>query len=75
MVEDTTTPYSISQLRRRKGVVRASITRLGYNVWELESAGAGPTTLANAQQLHMKLKELDSNYKDLSMILLMRMKP
>ena len=56
-----------SQLRRRRGVVRASITRLGNRLRELEDTVAQPTTAMHAQQLNTKLKDLDSNFKDLHM--------
>ena len=35
-MEDATTPHTVFQLRRRRGVVRASVTRLGHRLRELE---------------------------------------
>ena len=61
--------HTLTQLRRRRGVVRASITRLGNRLRELEDTVAQPTTAMHAQQLNTKLKDLDSNFKDLLAIL------
>ena len=60
MTEDTVPPHSVSQLRRRRGVICASVTHLDNRLKELEETEAQPTTPAHAQQLYMKLKDLDS---------------
>ena len=67
MAEVAAAPYSIFQLRRRRGVIRASVTRLGNRLRELKDIIDQPTTPAHARQLDAKLKDLDSNFKDLHM--------
>ena len=47
--------------------IRGSITCLGNRLRELENTREQPTTLAHAQQLHGKLMDLDSNFRDLHM--------
>ena len=61
---DTTNAGSscaISNIRKRRGVVRASITRLGNRLKELEEAPNLPNTVDHAQQLTSKL-ELNSRF-------------
>ena len=70
MMEDTTTPRSVSQLHWRRGVVRASVTRLGNCLRELEDTEDQPATPAHAQQLYTKLKDLDSSFKDLHLLVI-----
>ena len=64
---DSTARLDVSLLRRRRGVVRASVTRLGNRLRELEDTRDQPATPAHAQQLYARLKDLDSNFKDLHM--------
>ena len=54
---------SVSVLRKRRGVVRASITRLTSRIKELESKADQPTTIDLARQTKDKLKSLDSEFK------------
>ena len=56
-------PTDINALRRRRGVVRASITRLTTRLRELESKTDQPDTVARAQQLSSKLNGLDTDFK------------
>ena len=57
MAQDPTT------LRKRRSVVRASITRLFTCLKDLESKADQPTTLDLAQQMSKKLESLDSDFK------------
>ena len=50
-------------LRKRRGVVRASITRLFTRLKDLESKADQPTTLDLARQISQKLESLDSDFK------------
>lgn len=59
----TSTP--ISKLRRRRGVVRASITRLGARLTELEYTADQPRTRDHARQLLGKLRSLDEEFRRL----------
>ena len=53
-----------SSNRRRRGVVRASITRLDCRITELEEQdGASPGTRLSAQRMLQKLGELDMEFK------------
>ena len=54
-----------SSLKRRRGVVRSFITRLGTRLRELEDARDLPTTPAHAEQLTAKLETLDADFKAL----------
>ena len=54
---------AISTQRKRRGVVRASITCLGSRVKELESKVKDPTTHDLAQHLATKLEMLDAEFK------------
>ena len=53
---------SLATLRRR-GVVRASVTRLATRLRELESKVDAPTTPSLAQRMSTKLDTLDSDFK------------
>jgi len=53
---------AVSRLRKRRVVVRASITRLGTRVKELESKSVDHTTVDVAQRLKEKLETLDSEF-------------
>ena len=52
-----------STLRKRRGVVRASITRLSTRLKELETKIDQPTTLDLAHRMTQKLDTLDSEFK------------
>ena len=52
-----------ASLRRRRGVTRASITRLGTRLKDLEGRVDQADTLALAQQAKQKLEKLDSDFK------------
>ena len=61
-------PYSltmsnISTLRRRRGVVRAGITRLTNHLKDLEKDADRPTTLDLARGMTRKLDALDSDFR------------
>ena len=50
-------------IRRRRGVVRASVTRLSTRLLELESKADQPATLDLAQQMSRRLESLDSDFR------------
>lgn len=52
-----------ANLRKRRGVVRSSITRLGDRVSELEETPDQPRTPDRARQLLTKLQTLDSDFR------------
>ena len=54
---------SATNLRKRRGVAKASITRLDTRLKTLESAIDQPTTRDSARQLSAKLKEYDAEFK------------
>ena len=58
-----TDPRALSTQRKRRGVVKASITRLGSCLKELESKVEEPTTHDHAQRLATKLETLDAEFK------------
>ena len=58
---DATVP--ITTRRRRRGVVKASITRLVTKLEELETKVTEPSTLGHAQKMTQKLESLDSEFK------------
>ena len=60
MSEPTVT---LSTLRWRRGVVRASITRLTTHLEELETKVTEPSTLGHAHKMTQKLESLDSDFK------------
>ncbi len=53
----------ISALKRRRGTVKANITRLATKVAELKDKEPIPTIVTHAQQLSKRLDNLDSDYK------------
>ena len=53
----------VSTLRKRRGVVRASITRLTNRLKDLESDTDKPATLDLAQGMTRKLEALDSEFR------------
>ena len=59
--EELTT--AIPALRRRRGVVKASITRLNTRLTELETKVHEPSILSHTQKLSAKLESLDSEFK------------
>ena len=54
---------NVSTLRKRRGVARASITRLTNRLKELESDAGRPATLDHAQGMTRKLDSLDSEFR------------
>ena len=54
---------SVTNIRKRRGVAKASITRLDTRLKTLESATDQPTTRDSARQLSAKLKEYDAEFK------------
>ena len=52
-----------ANLRKRRGVVRRSVTRLNDRVSELEAAPGQPRTADHARQLLTKLQTLDSDFR------------
>ena len=56
---------SIASLRKRRGVVRASVTRTGARLKDLEDTKDHPNTPARAQLLIAKLESLDVDFKNL----------
>ena len=59
----TSSLMSATNLRKRRGVAKASITRLDTRLKTLESATDQPTTRDSARQLSAKLKEYDAEFK------------
>lgn len=57
-----TDPRALSTQRKRRGVVKASITRLGSRLKELESEVEEPTTHDHAQRLATRLETLDAEF-------------
>ena len=55
----------VSRLRKRRGVIRASITRLGTRLTELEDTADQPRTLDHTRQLLGKLWSLDEEFRGL----------
>ena len=53
----------LSTQRKRRGVVKASITRLSSRLKEFESKVGEPTTHDHAQRLATKLETLDAEFK------------
>ena len=58
-----TDAWALANHKKRRGVVRASLTRLGTKVGELEGATDNPDTLDHAKRLPTKLDVLDAEYK------------
>ncbi len=53
----------LTKLRRRRGVTRASITRLETRLNELEGLIQQPSNVEHARQLAAKLETLDAEFK------------
>ena len=56
-------PTDVNALKRKRGVTRASITRVGTRLWDLEGKRDQPNTPAAAQQLCSKLRAIDAEFK------------
>ena len=56
-------PMAASNLRKRRGVVRASVTRLNERIFELEGTTDVHHITDPAHQLLTKLQTLDSDFK------------
>lgn len=52
-----------ANLRKRRGVVRASVTRLAGRITELEGTSDQPRNADHARQLLTKLQTLDADYR------------
>ena len=67
MTDDDTTgtdhTRTITNLRKRRGVIRASITKLGNRLKELEDSPGLPDAADHAQQLASKLEALESEFR------------
>lgn len=63
MTEPVPTPRAISTLRKRRGVVKASITRLSRSLRDLEGRAGEANTLDLAQRMVSRLENLDSEFK------------
>ena len=57
------TEQELTKLKRRRGVSKASITRIYNRIDELEGLGTRPYTIDTAKQLASKLEALDSEFK------------
>ena len=55
---------AIANIKRRRGVARASLTRLSNRVKELEPESRDPKTPDLAERMAVKLSELDSDFRD-----------
>ncbi len=53
----------LATLKRRRGAIKASITKLATKVSELEDKEPSPSILTHAQQLSKRLEKLDSDFK------------
>ena len=59
---DETTARSLSNCKKRRGIVRASITRFNTKLKDLESKADQPGTFDLAQQMKQKLETFDKDY-------------
>ena len=57
--------HTLSNLRRRRGAVRGSITRLGGRLKDLEGAADRPDVGVHAKQLASRIDTLDGDFKTL----------
>ena len=62
MAEEATA-RSLSNCKKRRGIARASITRFGTKLKDLESKADQPGTFDLAQQMKRKLETLDNDFK------------
>ena len=53
----------LAALRRRRGAIKASVTKLTTKLTELETKEFGPAIQAQAQQLSKRLENLDADFK------------
>ena len=65
MQAEEETARALSSLKRRRGVVRASLTRLGTRLARLEADPAAPGVGDGAKQLLAKLESLDKEFQSL----------
>ena len=56
-------PNELAKIRRRRGVAKGSITRIGTRLYQLEGESDRPNTRDTARQLLAKLKEHDADFK------------
>ena len=63
-VKMTDQARSLTASKRKRGVVRASVTKLGTKLGELEANPDNPTTIDHAKCLNAKLESLDAEFKD-----------
>ena len=61
---------ALSNVRKRRGVVRASITRLGNRLKDFEAASDRPDASSHATQLSTKLSALDEDFRALHLQLI-----
>ena len=54
---------TIANVRKRRGVARASLTRLANRVRDLEREDRNPRTLVLAERMSTKLMQLDSDFR------------
>ncbi len=54
---------ALTSQRRKRGVVRASITRLQTKIRDLESRPDDPDTPAHGRRISVRLKELEADFK------------
>ena len=54
---------ALAALKRRRGAIKACITKLTTKIVELEAKEPNPSILTHAQQLSKRLENLDSDYK------------
>ena len=57
------TRQKLAALRRRRGIIRSSITRLDKRIRELEDISDQPTTAAHARELAAKVETLGVDFK------------
>ena len=63
MMADETTARSLFNYKKRRGIVHASITRFTTKLKDLESKADQPGTFDLAQQMKLKLENLDKDFK------------
>ena len=52
----------LSKWRKRRGISRASVTRLEKRIGDLEATANHPTTVEHAKQIAQKLKAIDAEF-------------
>ena len=57
------TEHALSTHKRRRGVAKASITRLTTRIKDLESAVSQPGIIDHAKRMQQKLDTLDSEFR------------